>query len=345
MKLFRQVNTLARKRHRGALLALVFVLLAAGCSTSGGGDGLVVYSGRSEDLIKPLIDQFEQSTGIEVKVRYAGSADLAATILEEGSASPADLFFAQDPASLGTVALGGLFAQLSTDLTGLVPTEFSDSQGRWVGISGRARVVVYDSTRVDPNELPDTEDGFTESRWAGETAIAPTNGSFLAFVAAKILDEGEDATREWLDAMASNGQPTYAKNSSIVAAVNAGEVKTGLVNHYYLLRALATDPTEVGRNFTFAIPTAGAIVMPAGIGILESSGNKEDAHRFVAFMLGLEAQTYFSEVTLEYPLVHGIEANSLLPPLDSIPSPNIDLSRLAEVLDLATDLVAAAGLI
>lgn len=332
-------------RGRYTLSLLLFVVLFAGCSATGNDGGLVIYSGRSEDLVQPLIDQFVTETGINVAVRYAGSSDLAATILEEGGSSPADLFFAQDPASLGTVALAGLFTRLGPIHTDKVPAQFSDSQSRWVGISGRARVVVYDATRVSPDDLPETEDGFTESRWSGETAIAPTNGSFLAFVAAKILDEGEEVTSAWLDAMASNKQPTYAKNSSIVAAVNAGEVKTGLVNHYYLLRALAVEPNEVGRNFSFSVPTAGAIVMPAGIGILESSDNKKDAEAFVAFMLSTAAQTYFSEVTFEYPLVHGVEANEQLPPLASIPTPDIDLSRLAEVLDLATDLVAAAGLI
>ena len=330
---------------RLAVIALLIALVGAACSTSGGDDSLTVYSGRSEDLVQPLIDRFVEETGIEVAVRYAGSSDLAATILEEGSSSPADLFFAQDPASLGTVALAGLFVELPSSITDMVPTRFSDTNGQWVGTSGRARVVVYDGTKVNPSDLPDTEDGFVEAEWSGRTGIAPTNGSFLAFVAAKILSDGEEATLVWLKGMAANSSPTYPKNSPIVAAVNAGEIETGLVNHYYLLRALAENPGEVGENFFFTVPTAGSLVMPAGAGILKSSGNQEAAQKFVEFMLGDVAQTYFAEETFEYPLVPGVPANELLPPIDTIPTPDIDLSDLANVLDLATDLVAEAGLI
>lgn len=330
---------------RTYVFALLIALTAAACSNGGSDQSLTVYSGRSEDLVQPLIDQFEEESGIDVSVRYAGSADLAATILEEGDSSPADVFFAQDPASLGTIALAGLFTELPSSLTDQVPARFSDTDNYWVGTSGRARVVVYDSEKVDPGDLPETEDGFTDPEWAGRTGIAPTNGSFLAFVAAKILTDGEDATLEWLEGMAANSAPTYPKNSPIVAAVNAGEIETGLVNHYYLLRALAVDPDELGRNFFFAVPTAGSLVMPAGAGILKSSGNEEAAQEFIKFMLGDEAQTYFAEETFEYPLVPGVPANELLPPIDTIPTPEIDLSDLATVLDLATDLVAEAGLI
>ncbi|RLE12173.1 MAG: iron ABC transporter substrate-binding protein [Actinobacteria bacterium] len=284
---------------RLTVIALLIALVGAACSTSGGDDSLTVYSGRSEDLVQPLIDRFVEETGIEVAVRYAGSSDLAATILEEGSSSPADLFFAQDPASLGTVALAGLFVELPSSITDMVPTRFSDTNGQWVGTSGRARVVVYDGTKVNPSDLPDTEDGFVEAEWSGRTGIAPTNGSFLAFVAAKILSDGEEATLVWLKGMAANSSPTYPKNSPIVAAVNAGEIETGLVNHYYLLRALAENPGEVGENFFFTVPTAGSLVMPAGAGILKSSGNQEAAQTFVECMLGDVAQTACAEEPCE----------------------------------------------
>jgi iron(III) transport system substrate-binding protein len=330
-------------KYLTALILLLTVVVSA-CSGSSG-ESLTVYSGRSEDLVQPLMDRFTDETGIDVNVRYAGSADLAATILEEGDSSPADVFFAQDPASLGTIALAGLFAQLPSNIADAVPTRFSDRDDRWVGTSGRARVVVYDGSVVDPADLPATEDGFTDPEWAGQTGIAPTNGSFLAFVAAKILSDGEEATLSWLEGMAANSAPTYPKNSPIVAAVNAGEIETGLVNHYYLLREIAENPDEVGRNFFFAVPTAGSLVMPAGAGILKSSGNQDAAQQFIEFMLSTEAQTYFAEETFEYPLAPGIPANALLPPIDSIPTPDIDLSDLATVLDLATDLVARAGLI
>ncbi len=329
------------------LVALVAVLvLAATACSSGSSDGsLTLYSGRSEDLVQPLIDAFTQETGISVTVKYAGSTDLAVTILEEGDRSPADAFFAQDPASLGTVALAGLFDQLPSDILDAVPSRFSDSDGRWVGTSGRARVVVYDSTLLDSSQLPATEDGFTDPQWSGKVGIAPTNGSFLAFVAAKILIDGEDATSAWLEGMAANNPQKYPKNSPIVAAIISGEIEAGLVNHYYLLRALAENPGEPGRNHFFGVPTAGSLVMPAGAGVLASSENKEEANEFIAWLLNNDSQRYFADETFEYPLVPGIPASDVLPPIDTIPTPDIDLSKLASVLDLATDLVARAGLL
>ncbi len=327
------------------VLVAALAIIGTACTSDDGSNSLTLYSGRSEDLVQPLIDQFEEETGIEVTVKYAGSADLAATLNEEGDASPADVFFAQDPASLGTVALAGLFEPLSEEILSMVPDRFSDSDGAWVGTSGRARVVIYDSTKIDASDLPSNENPFVDEEWAGRVAIAPTNGSFLSFVAAKILVDGEDATLEWLEGMAANDQPRYSGNSPIVEAVNSGEVEAGLVNHYYLLRALAENPNEVGRNYFFPEATAGSLVMPAGAGVLASSDNKEAAETYIEWLLGEFAQTYFAEETFEYPLVPGYPANDVLPPIESIPTPDIDLSELAPLLDTATDLVAQAGLL
>jgi len=325
-------------------LAILLAVVTAACSSSDSST-ITVYSGRSEDLVQPLIDQFTEETGIRVSVKYAGSADLAATITEEDTNSPADVFFAQDPASLGTVALADLFVALPPTILGAVPTRFSDSDGKWVGTSARARVVVYDPSRVDVSKLPETEDGFTDPEWKGLVGIAPTNGSFLAFVSAKILAEGEEETLAWLEGMAKNQSPTFPKNSPIVTAVNDGQIPVGLVNHYYLLRALAEDSDLPGLNYFFPTATAGSLVMPAGAGILASSDKIESAERFVEFLVSKTAQTYFADETFEYPLVSGVPANALLPPIESIPAPNIDLSELASVLDTATDLVAQAGLL
>ena len=327
-------------------LAIATTLIAAACTTGSNESGsIILYSGRSEDLVQPLIDQFSESTGIAVTVKYAGSADLAATITEEGPNSPADVFFAQDPASLGTVALAGLFENLPDDVLSTVPMRFSDTDGTWVGTSGRARVVVYDASIISPADLPPTEEGFTDPAWEGLVGIAPTNGSFLSFVAAKILTDGEQATLTWLEGMAANKSPTFPKNTPIVAAVNDGQIPVGLVNHYYLLRALNENPDLPGANHFFEVATAGGLVMPAGAGILASSESKDAAQQFIEFLLSDQAQEFFAQETFEYPLVPGVDANALLPPIGTIPTPDIDLSDLATVLDTATDLVAQAGLL
>lgn len=330
---------------RRTILGFVATALVA---TACGGDEstLTIYSGRSEELAAPLIQQFQEETGIEVAVRYADSAELAATLLEEGANTPADVFFAQDPASLGAVRLADLFAPLDPAIIAAVPAAFSDDDGRWVGVSGRARVVVYDTTEVEPSELPATEDGFTDPQWRGRLAIAPTNGSFLAFVAAKILIDGEETTLEWLRGMAANEEPTYPSNSVIVAAVDDGEVDAGLVNHYYLFRRIAEEGAGVvAANHFLTGGGAGSLVMPAGAGVLASADDAEDATRFVEYLLSEEAQQYFAEETFEYPLAAGVAAAPELPPLASLDPPDISLSDLAAVLDRATELVAEAGLL
>jgi len=327
-------------------LALLIALALVGSACGSGGEGtLTIYSGRSEDLVASLIDQFETETGIAVEVRYASSTDLAATLREEGSNSPADVFFAQDPASLGAVAESGLFRELPADLLALVPAQFSDREGRWIGVSGRSRVVVYDSNRVSPEDLPASVDGFTDPAWQGRIAIAPSNGSFLAFVAAMILERGEDATRDWLEAIAANSPQTFSGNSPIVAAANDGAVEVGLVNHYYLLqlRAELGEVTAANHFLTSAGP--GSLVMPAGVGILATTDSGEEAERFVEFLLSRTAQEYFVTETFEYPVITGISPDPSLPPLSSLTQPDIDLSDLAATLDRATDLVAEAGLL
>ncbi|MDP2623181.1 MAG: iron ABC transporter substrate-binding protein [Actinomycetota bacterium] len=336
-------------RHRNPLrlmlLFLAFALAAASCSDDDAGGTLTIYSGRNEELVGSLIDQFETETGIAVEVRYASSTDLAATLREEGTNSPADVFFAQDPASLGAVAEAGLFRTLPGDLLELVPAQFSDRDGLWIGVSGRSRVVVYDSTRISPSDLPDSVDGFTDPTWQGRIAIAPSNGSFLAFVAAMILERGEDATRDWLEGIAANDPQTFSGNSPIVAAVNDGTVDVGLVNHYYLLGLRAEVGETNAANHFFATAGPGSLVMPAGVGILATTDHGAEAERFVEFLLSPTAQQYFVTETFEYPVIEGVEPDPILPPLASLAQPDIDLSDLATALDRATDLVAEAGLL
>jgi iron(III) transport system substrate-binding protein len=230
-----------------ALLAAGALVLSACGSDEGDAEGpLVVYSGRSEELVQPLFDEFTEETGIEVEVRYGGSTELAATLIAEGETTEADVFFAQDPASLGSVK--DLLAELDSDVLDLVDPRFSDVDGKWVGASGRVRVFVHDADTT--NTLPQTIDDVVDNpEWAGDLGVAPTNGSFLAFVAAMVIERGEDATLDWLERLAAAQPTSYEANSPIVAAVDAGEIGSGLVNHYYLLRALDEGAGQGAENW------------------------------------------------------------------------------------------------
>ena len=299
---------------------------------SPGEGNLVIYSGRSEELVGPIIEQFEAETGIDVQTRYGDTAELAATILEEGENSPADLFFAQDPGALGALADEGRFQELPGQILDRVPERFRSPDGNWVGTSGRARVVAYNTAALSEDELPESIFAFTDPEWEGRIGWAPTNGSFQAFVTALRVIEGEDRARAWLEGIQANDPFVYPDNSTTLEAVASGEVEVGFVNHYYLFRALEEQGQDFGaRNYYLPGADPGNLVIVAGTGILDSATNPEAARSFIQFMLAEEAQQYFAEETFEYPLVEGVEPVEGLRPLSEIQTPEVDLGDLDDL--------------
>lgn len=293
---------------------------------------LVVYSGRSESLVGPIIAQFEEVTGINVAVKYGSTGDIAATILEEGENSPADVFFAQDPGGLGAVANAGLFETLPNSIASKVPTWARSPEAHWVGISGRARVVVYNTDSLTPDQIPTMMEDFTKPEWEGRIGWAPTNGSFQAMVTAMRVIWGDAETREWLLGVQANNPTVYPKNTPTVAAVGAGEVDVGFVNHYYLLRFFAEEGEGfAARNYHVTGGGPGGVILVAGGGVLENAENKENAERFLNFMLSTVAQQYFAGQTYEYPLVDGVNTNRLLTPIGEINNPDIDMASLEDL--------------
>lgn len=302
---------------------------------------LIVYSGRGESLVGPIIEQFRRATGINVSVRFAGTPQLAATLAEEGDRTPADVFFAQDPGGLGAVE--STFATLPESILERVPSWARSDEGRWVGVSGRARTVVYNAERLEETDLPDTMWGFTEPQWKGRIGWAPTNASFQTMVTAMRKIWGEERTRQWLEGIQSNNPTVYPKNTPQVDAAARGEIDVGFVNHYYLFRFLAEEGEDFpARNYHPRGGGPGALVMVAGAGVLEASDNQATAERFVEFMLSEVAQAYFANQTFEYPLVDGVQTNRLLRPLSEIERPDIDLADLDD-LEGTQELLREAG--
>ena len=302
--------------------------LATACGSSS--DTLTIYSGRSESLVDPIIKQFSDATGIKVKVKYANTPQLAATLQEEGSKTPADVFFAQDPGGLGAVE--DMLQAIPQEILDQVPNWARSPEGKWVGISGRARVIVYNTDNLTEEDLPNDMWDFTDPKWRGRIGWPPSNASFQTMVTAMRSLWGEEKTRQWLDGVKANKPKEFPKNTPIVAAVASGEIDVGFVNHYYLHRFLAEEGEDfAARNYHPTAGGPGSLIMVAGAGILSTSENRGNAEKFLDFMLSPVAQQYFAGQTLEYPLVEGVTVSQLLTPLSEINQPSISMKELADL--------------
>ena len=294
---------------------------------------LTVYSGRSQTLVHPLLEAFGEQTGIAIRVKYAGSSSTAATLLEEGNNTPADVVFMQDPGSLGILADAGMLVQIPQATLDKVDPRFRSPAGLWIGTSGRARTIIYNTDAIDPTtDLPPSILNFTAPEWKGRVGWAPRNGSFQAFVTSLRLQLGEEAARAWLEGMRDNDAVDYPNNVTTVSAAAAGEVDVGFVNHYYLERFLEEHGPGFGaRNHYIGNGDPGALVLVAGVGILTASENKDVAEEFLDFLLAAPAQTYFAQEIKEYPVSAGVEPEGDLPPLESLDPPNVDLGSLSDL--------------
>ena len=343
-------------RLRSLLPVVAFTLALAACATPSGegspgptgsalaDETVTIYSGRSEELVGPLLEMFREESGIEVEARYGDTAEMANLILTEGENSPADVFFAQDAGALGAVAEQGHLAPLPEEVLGAVDERFRSPDGEWIGVSGRARVVAYNTENLTEADLPDSIFGFTDPEWSGRIGWAPTNGSFQSFVTALRAIEGEERAREWLEGIEANEPSVYEGNNQALDAVIAGEVDVAFINHYYLMQRLVEDPDATAANYFLTDGDPGALVNVAGAGILTTAQHAEAARQVIEFLISEQAQEYFATETKEYPLIDGVEPDADLPPLDGIGTPEIDLSDLSD-LEGTLELLQEVGIL
>ncbi|MFD8192377.1 iron ABC transporter substrate-binding protein [Streptomyces wuyuanensis] len=316
-------------RSLTALAAAVSLIPALGaCSDEPA--GLVIYSGRNENLVGPLIEKLEDSLNTRVEVRYGDSAELSAQLLEEGDETEAGLFLSQDAGALGALSKEGRLAPLpSTTLDEVAPSHRS-AAGDWVGVSGRVRVLAYNPDKAATP--PDSVHDLVKPEWKGKVGYAPTNASFQAFVTGMRVLEGDDATRTWLKGLKANKPKAYEKNDEVLRAVDEGEVSLGLLNHYYWFAKAAEEGEDKIKARIHFLPKGdpGGLVNVAGVGKLKGADKKQSeyAQKAVDFLLSAESQKHFADETKEYPLAAGVKAAEGLPPLDSLQPPKIDLGRL-----------------
>lgn len=305
---------------------------------------LTIYSGRGEALVAPLIAQFKAETGIDTEVRYGSTSEMATLLLEEGAKSPADVFWAQDTGALG--ALSAQFTELPAATNETVLEVFRNPANKWVATSGRTRVLVYSTARVADADKPAKITDLTDEKYKGRVAWAPSNGSFQAFLTAFRLTEGDAAAKAWLDGMIANDTKVYKNNGTQIEGIANGEVDYGLVNNYYLGRYTAKDDEFPVAQSTFVPNDIGNLVLVAGAGIVEVSDNKENAQKFVDFLLSPAAQQFITLQGNEYPVRTGIIPQATLESLETVSkvSPKVDVNALGD-LDGTLKLLRDAGLL
>jgi iron(III) transport system substrate-binding protein len=319
--------------------------LATGCSGDGGGREITVYSGRAADLVEPILNEFAEESGISVNFLPGDSADLAITIDEEGEDTRADVFLSQSPGAMSRVEAGGRLLPLPEPLFAtLIDRSLASENRTWISVSGRQRVLVYNTGTVASADLPTSVLDLPDSDL--RLGVAPTNASFQDFVTALRLEVGDSGTREWLAGLAESGARVYPNNTAIVEAVARGEIDAGLVNHYYALRKLDEEPDSPVANHVFAATDPGSLLLVSSIAVIDHGDAERSAAatELVEFLIGETAQRYFADKTFEYPVTSGVAPATGVPSLDAVRADRVDVNALEGGLEGTLELIRAAGL-
>ena len=304
---------------------------------------LTIYSGRREAQIDPILTAIEEEyDDLTVSIRYDDNEAHLTTLLEEGQGSPADILYTQDSGTLGALANEGRTVPLTDDVLETVPSNWRDPEGTWTGVSGRTRCVAYNTDVWDADELPTDIYAYPDDeRFVDEMGWRVDSGSFLAFVRAMMIVDGEERTREFVDGMQDAGITNYEGGSTTPEAIAAGEVSVGFINQYYAGRLLADRP-DAPLNVTFT-DDIGSLFNVSGAAVLDSADDPDLARDFVRHLLGTEGQQFFVDTNREYAVIPGIDYVGELPTLSELDSPDFDLNRLADI-EPAVDLLREVGI-
>jgi iron(III) transport system substrate-binding protein len=311
------------------------------------GGSFVLYTGRDEELIQPIVDAFSDETGVEVEVRYGNSAEMAAQLLEEGDGTPAHVFLSQEVGAVGALAKAGLLGDLPAGTVDRADERFRPAEGtQWVGVTARARVIAYNPDLLEAAgvDVPTGVTDLTDPAYEGLVAMVPGNAGFQAFITGYRVSQGEDAARQWLEDMIANGADTsFESNGDVLEAVNNGDVAIGLINHYYWARHENRDDLTAQLVFP-AGDDPGGLVNATAVGVTPSGADNAAALAFVDYLLSDEGQQTFVTETWEYPVVEGVADPEGIPALDELEGPALDLADL-DSLEATQALLTELGLL
>lgn len=322
---------------------LAVTLAAAGAVRAQ--DGITVYNAQHASLTQAWADGFTKETGIKVTIRKGSDTELANQIVQEGTASPADVFVTENSPAMVLVEKAGLFEALPKDVLDQVPAQFRPTSGRWTGVAARTTVFAYDKRKLKEAELPKSMLDLADTKWKGRWAASPSGADFQAIVGALLVLKGEPATASWLKAMKDNSSP-YRGNGTVMKAINAGEVEGGVIYHYYYFgdqAKTAENSGNVGLHY-FRGQDPGAFLSTSGAGVLDSSKHKKEAEAFVKWMSGKHGQAVLREGdSFEYAIGNDEASNPKLEPIAKLDAPKVEPSQLDS--KKVTELMTAAGLL
>ncbi len=328
-----------------SVLGVPLIMVAGLTACGSDADVLTVYSAQHESLVRTMLEDFTEETGIELEFRDANDSELANQIVEEGEASPADVFLTENSPAIDVVDDAGLLAPLDDATLEQVDEAYRPESGTWVGFAARSTALIYNPAEIAEDELPASVLDLADPEWEGRVGIAAGGADFQAIVSAVLELEGEDATREWLTGLEQNSE-IYSSNTAIMKAVDEGEVPVGITYHYYWFRDQAQNGL-VGDDAAlhyFGNQDPGAFVSVSGAGVLASSDQADDAQRLVAYLTSRGAQERLAgSSALEYAVGTGVDSADELPPLAELDAPDVDPGALNA--PLVTELMQEVGLL
>ena len=310
------------------------------------GDSVTIYSGRTQNLIEPVLEAFACETGTSVSVRWGSSTDLALLLAEEGDRTNADVFLSRSPGPIGFLESRDLLTQMPDGTLDLVEERNRSKNRTWVGFAGRKRVLVYNVDEVDRAELPSSVFELTDPEWEGRVAIPATNGSFVDWFTVFRDQHGDEVAAQWLEDMVDNRARSYPNNRSIVEAAGLGVIDVGLVNHYYNFQEKESSGEDHrAENHDFADDDIGSLLIITAAAVTSAGESNEQAANLIAYLLSAPVQTYFTEVTFEYPLAAGVQPAAILPPLDALRIGTVDFDALGGGFERTTEIIEASGIL
>jgi iron(III) transport system substrate-binding protein len=335
--------------RRGALAALVLAGVSGiACAAQAAAPTvLTLYSAQHEQTVNTLVAGFEKQTGIQVRVHSGDGPEVANQIIQEGAASPADIFFTENSPEIAVLDEKGLLAPVDPATLAEIPRQYSAPDGDWVGVLARENVLAYNTRMIAASQMPTSLLDLASPAWKGRVAIAPSDNDFLPLVGAMLAERGHDATLAWLRGLKANAQ-IFDDDEGVVAAVNRGAVATGIINNYYWARLHA----ELGAANThsaihhFSHGDIGGLINISGAGVLKTSKHPKAAQAFLAYLVAADTQTLLADntVVFEYPLHPGVAPNPVLKPFDELQPPAVSLAQLGDDGQVV-DLLNEAGLL